>query len=74
MSESILKISKQFIIISLFLGISLFCSKIYAQEFHRSFVDWNVFSIQQGLKKVCYIVSLPIETKGSYHKRGEPYL
>ncbi len=44
-----------------------------AQKLERVFHDWNVFTVNQGGKKVCYIASAPVSKKGNYNKRGEPY-
>lgn len=38
------------------------------------FKNWGVFTINQGGGKVCYITSTPIEKKGNYRSRGEPYM
>jgi hypothetical protein len=38
---------------------------------HKS---WTLFRVNENEKEICYIASLPIEKKGNYKKRGEPYL
>ncbi|HCR86115.1 MAG TPA: hypothetical protein DIV86_05500 [Alphaproteobacteria bacterium] len=45
-----------------------------AQEFQGEFKNWGVFTINQGGQRVCYITSTPIEKKGNYRSRGEPYM
>ncbi|MCD6035370.1 MAG: hypothetical protein K0R63_1111 [Rickettsiales bacterium] len=57
---------------ALYLFISMNAAN--AQEFDRNFEDWSVYTITQNGKKVCYIASSPREKKGTYKKRGEPYL
>lgn len=61
-------------LIALFLFFILLPIKFScAQKFYNSFVDWSIFSVDRGDKKICYIVSLPIKKDGNYDKRGEPY-
>ncbi|MBI1275885.1 hypothetical protein GC177_07930 [bacterium] len=45
-----------------------------AQQFDKAFKDWNVFSIDQGGQKTCYIASAPTKKDGSAKNRDEPYL
>lgn len=47
---------------------------VSAQEFMGDFKNWGVFTITQNGAKVCYITSTPIEKKGNYRSRGEPYM
>lgn len=59
----------------LILTISLlfYSPNLFAQEFQGKFADWSVFKTDFGTKKICYMVSLPIEKSGNYFRRGEPY-
>ncbi|MDR3290132.1 MAG: hypothetical protein LBT02_02495 [Rickettsiales bacterium] len=52
----------------------LFASNIFALEPLYVFKTWNVFSSIKDGKDVCYIMSLPVEKRGNYKQRGEPYL
>ena len=36
-----------------------------------TFGDWSAYSMQDGGKKVCYILSTPKKAQGAYKKRGE---
>lgn len=36
--------------------------------------DWNVFSMTQQGKKVCYIASAPKQKTGNYKHRSDPYV
>lgn len=51
----------------------LFSSDLWAQEFQGRFADWSVFRTDFGSKKICYMVSLPVNKAGNYFRRGEPY-
>lgn len=63
--------------IAVFSFFVLFCSNVLAQEFQGKFADWSVFLTNFGqgknVKKICYMVSLPIKEEGNYDKRGVPY-
>lgn len=51
-----------------------FSGAAHAQQLDSVHKDWNVFTITQQGKKVCYIASAPKDKKGNYNKRGEPYV
>ena len=42
-------------------------------QFYGIFLDWSLFTIAQGDRKICYIISLPVEKQGDYNQRGEAY-
>lgn len=44
-----------------------------AQTHHNTYGDWNVYTVAQGGKTVCYITSAPTKKSGNYSSRGEPY-
>lgn len=44
-----------------------------AQVLDSTHKNWNVFTINQDGKKICYIASLPKSKKGNYKRRDEPY-
>lgn len=46
----------------------------HAQQLENSYGDWNVYTIKQHGKKVCYIASGPVKKTGNYSKRSDPYL
>ncbi len=37
-----------------------------------SYTDWNVWELDEGGQKICYIVSEPKKQAGSYTRRGKP--
>jgi invasion protein IalB len=45
-----------------------------AQKLENVYKDWNVFTLNQGGAKTCYIASAPTKKTGNYKKRGEPYM
>ncbi len=38
-----------------------------------TFQDWGVYRVNRGDRYMCYVLSTPIEKKGSQTNRGEPY-
>lgn len=54
--------------------VALGANTASAQQFNSTHGDWNVYTIMQKGKKVCYMASSPKKKKGNYTKRGEPYL
>lgn len=54
--------------------ISLCAVSAQAQQLESAHTDWNVFSITQQGKKVCYIASSPKKQSGNFKHRSEPYL
>lgn len=57
-----------------FLSVMLAATAASAQKLENVYKDWNVFTMKQGGGKVCYIASAPTDKKGTYKKRGEPYM
>ena len=51
-----------------------YCPSISAQTLRASFINWNLFTTEYQDKKICYLVSLPVERRGNYYHRGEPYI
>ena len=39
-----------------------------------NFNDWSLFTAKKSGKDSCYIASLPTSKRGTYTKRGDPYL
>lgn len=37
-----------------------------------SYTDWNVWELDEGGQKICYIVSEPKKQEGNYTRRGKP--
>jgi hypothetical protein len=37
-----------------------------------SYTDWNVWELNEGSQKICYIVSEPKKQSGTYTRRGKP--
>lgn len=37
-----------------------------------SYTDWNVWELEEGGQKICYIVSEPKKQAGTYTRRGKP--
>lgn len=37
-----------------------------------SYTDWNVWELNEGSQKICYIVSEPKKQAGTYTRRGKP--
>ncbi len=62
----------------LFLFLALiFFGTLYADDkarFVAQHDDWEVYSQIEDGKKVCFIVSSPIDKSGNYSKRGNSYL
>ncbi len=54
--------------------LSSIAAPVYAQQKENTYGDWNVFTIQQQGRKVCYIASAPKNKTGNYSRRDEPYL
>jgi invasion protein IalB len=42
-----------------------------APQSQGSFVDWNVWELDEGGQKICYIVSEPTKQDGNYTRRGK---
>ncbi|MCE3255163.1 MAG: uncharacterized protein K0R25_657 [Rickettsiaceae bacterium] len=59
--------------ISTLLFLLAFQASVLAEEFQGKFADWNVFAVDFGSKKICYMMSLPVKKDGNYYRRGEPY-
>jgi invasion protein IalB len=49
------------------------CSEALAIKFHESFDDWDVYSMKQNGKLICYVVTQPIEKSDKDPKR-EAYI
>lgn len=45
-----------------------------AQKLENVYQQWNVFTLDQGGQRVCYIASAPSKEEGTFTNRGEPYL
>lgn len=45
-----------------------------AQQLENTYKDWNVYTIKQHGKKICYIASGPVKKTGNYSRRGDPYV
>lgn len=60
--------------VAVFLMMGLMRSSFANNAPVKIFKDWSVFKIKQGNKTLCYIASLPFEKKGTYKKRGEPFV
>lgn len=45
-----------------------------AQQLEKRFKNWDVYTILQNGKKICYMASKAIKKRGNYKRRGEPYL
>lgn len=43
------------------LGLFLLSSPAYAIKFHESIKNWEIYSMKQGGKLVCYVLSYPVE-------------
>lgn len=39
----------------------------------QTFGDWNVYTLQQGGKKTCYMASMPKKEAGTFSKRAQAY-
>lgn len=60
-------------IAGIFITLAL-SSTAHAQQLDKTFSDWNVYTVTQDGSKICYMASAPTKKKGTYNKRGEPYL
>lgn len=51
-----------------------FVSAVSAQTPYSlgSYTDWNVWELDEGGQKICYIVSEPKKQDGNYTRRGKP--
>ncbi len=51
-----------------------FASGVHAQTPYSlgSYTDWNVWELDEGGQKICYIVSEPKKQSGTYTRRGKP--
>ncbi len=58
----------------IFLSLLLAVPVAYAQQLKESSRAWNVFTIDQDGRKVCYITSAATNKTGNYKRRGEPYV
>jgi len=52
----------------------IFIPKSFAADFHAQYLDWAVFSKEQGNRKVCYTTAVPFKTSGNIQHRGAPYI
>lgn len=66
----------QHILISCFVFclIGFFALPSQAQQLVDTSGNWRVLKVENGGNLTCYIASLPVESKGNFKKRGEPYL
>ena len=51
-----------------------FAGGVHAQTPYSlgSYTDWNVWELDEGGQKICYIVSEPKKQSGTYTRRGKP--
>jgi invasion protein IalB len=61
-------------ILFILLMSQLFVTQSFAQKFHGQYVDWSLFSNEQGKKNICYISAVPIKKLTNAQNRGEPYI
>lgn len=61
-------------LLSLILCLSLFALPAAAQQLVDTSGNWRVLKVEGGGNLTCYIASLPVDSSGSFKKRGEPYL
>ena len=63
--------SRAFAILVLSFGVS---GGVNAQTPYSlgSYTDWNVWELDEGGQKICYIVSEPKKQAGNYTRRGKP--
>lgn len=54
--------------------LAMSASAVQAQKLENQYNDWNVFTIKQSGKTVCYMASAPVKQTGTYKSRGEPYM
>lgn len=54
--------------------MALIAGTAQAQKHEETVKDWNVFTLEQGAEKTCYMVSAPTKKAGKFEKRGEPYM
>ncbi|GMO63293.1 MAG: hypothetical protein Ta2D_10100 [Rickettsiales bacterium] len=52
----------------------LLMSNVFALDPLYTYDSWNVYQSVVDNKDICYIMALPIEKRGNYKKRGEPYI
>lgn len=51
----------------------LFTTSASAQELLGTEGDWKLYSVTQDGKKICYLASTPIKSKGTFKRRGDAY-
>lgn len=61
-------------ILCILLVSQLFALCASAQKFHGRYVDWSLFSNEQGKKNICYITAVPVKKISNAQNRGEPYI
>ncbi len=54
-------------------GLLIIAGSANAQSLDSTHKNWNVFTINQTGKKICYMTSVPTDKKGNYRRRNEPY-
>jgi hypothetical protein len=58
----------------LLLALSTAFSAAHAQKLETSISDWNVMTMQKEGRTICYIGSKPVDSTGTFKKRGEAFV
>ena len=65
---------KKITLLSTLLIFGTLFNAAYAQKLETSISDWNVMTMQKEGRTVCYIGSKPVDSTGTFKKRGEAFV